>query len=390
MFFTVIFLLLQVTTSSINVLSRQQYYSSMYNDYNTRPKRLEFIHIPKAGGTVIEKVAGLGGINWGICHFMTSEEVSRMSMGIVNCPSNDDEQKSRWNDVEQFHGLVWWHLPPSYFFKYRDHLPFNPYERANLFAVVRDPYSRLISEYYYQQTWLVSDANRQKTQSVNYFNHWIKEKMEQYSHVNCDRAAKYDLLKANNSTKSYLSYDGHFIPQYDFIYDVTSQPSSSESSSSSSVSSVSPKKLVKHVLKFENIHKEFNNLMSEYGLHHLIPLPTEHVRKSVEKQLGLYNLTLENLQLIERIYKKDFEEFDYEIQSSNIPPEILERNSALAKCTDNFTIPTVHDDDDDESDDDDNVGADDSVSADTLNDDDDDDVIVDFNVDDMSPEFLRI
>jgi hypothetical protein len=378
-----IFFFLLVTSSINDVLPREQSYSTTYNAYTTRPERLEFVHIPKAGGTVIEKVAGSGGLDWGMCHFMTSEEVSRMSMGIVNCPNNDDEQKSRWNGIDQFHGLVWWHLPPSYFFKYRDRLPSNPYERANLFAVVRDPYSRLVSEYYYQQTWLVSGTDRRKTQIVNYFNLWIKEKMEQFSHVYCDKAAKHDLFKKANSTKSYLSYDGHFIPQYDFIYDVTSR-SSSESSSSSSSSS--PKKMVKHVLKFENLHFEFDNLMSEYGLHHLIPLPKEHVRKSVDKKLGLYNLTLENLELIERIYKKDFEEFGYEIQSSKIPPEILERNAALSKCsTENFILPTVYDDDDESDDDDDDDDV--NVSADSLN---DDDVIVEFNVDDLSTEFLRI
>jgi hypothetical protein len=74
--------------------------------------------------------------------------------------------------------------------------------------------------------------------------------------------------------------------------------------------------------------------MNKYGLPYnkLIPLPEEHIRPSMDKKLGLLNLTLENVQLIERIYKDDFDEFDYKIQSTQISNDILKRNSILMKC----------------------------------------------------------
>ncbi|KAL3923571.1 MAG: hypothetical protein SGILL_001584 [Bacillariaceae sp.] len=284
-------------------------------------RKLEFVHIPKTGGTVIESVAAKQGIDWTICHFLPSESVAEMSMDIIQCPESDGKQFLQWRYMQPFHGLVWWHVPPSYFFNYRDWLPGNPYVNSDLFAVVRDPYSRLISEYYYQQSWLVSPEQKAQTQDVKYFNQWIKTKLELYSHFSCDRTAKRELFKKSNATKSYLSFDGHLISQYDYIYDNSAPTNASP-----------PKKIVKHVLRFESLHQDFEALVLEYGLSRLAPLPSDHVRKSLPKKLGLYNMTLDNFHLIERVYRLDFETFGYEIKSSRVPSEILQRNQHLVKC----------------------------------------------------------
>ena len=104
-----------------------------------------------------------------------------------------------------------------------------------------------------------------------------------------------------------------------------------------------PRQIVKHVLRFESLNDDFGALMLEYGLDRLTPLPKEHVRKGLPKQLGLYNMTLENLQLIERVYRKDFEEFGYETKSSKIPTEILQRNQHLVKCKSNSEATWLQD-----------------------------------------------
>jgi hypothetical protein len=283
-------------------------------------KRLEFVHIPKTGGTVIEAVAAKGGIHWTICHFLSSSEVAAMSMNIIQCPERDDSGYSKWKEVQPFHGIVWWHLPPSYFFKYAEILPANPYFGSDMFAVVRDPYERLISEYYYQQSWLVSADKRLLTQDVRYFNEWIKTKVKTYAHSSCQRSAKSDLFQSTNATKSYLSFDGHLISQYDYVFD--------GSVGATSVAN----KVVKHVLRFENLTEQYNELMNKYGMENLTPLPRENVRKSLPKCMGLFNLTLDNLRLIERVYHRDFEEFGYKMRSSSIPRDILRRNAQLVRC----------------------------------------------------------
>ncbi|KAL3918363.1 MAG: hypothetical protein SGILL_004271 [Bacillariaceae sp.] len=233
--------------------------------------------------------------------------------------------------MQPFHGLVWWHVPPSYFFNYNEWLPGNPYVEADLFAVVRDPYERLVSEYYYQQSWLVSDDKRALTQDVKYFNQWIKSKLDLYSHFSCDRNSKRELFKQSNTTKSYLSFDGHLISQYDYIYD-----------NSAPTTSLPPRKIVKHVLRFESLKDDFEALMREYGLDRLVPLPKEHVRKGLPKLLGLYNMTLENLKLIERVYRQDFEAFGYKTKSFEIPKETLERNQHLVKCKSKSEATWLH------------------------------------------------
>jgi hypothetical protein len=298
----------------------------LLTSFYSRPKRLEFVHIPKTGGTVIEAMAAKRGIHWTICHFLPSSEVAVMSMNIIQCPERDDGEYSKWKRVKRFHDIVWWHLPPSYFFNYAEILPSNPYSGADMFAVVRNPYDRLISEYYYQQSWLVSADKRRQTQDVRYFNEWIRTKVESYAHFSCQRSAKSDLFQSTNATKSYLSFDGHLISQYDYIFDGSTRATSVAN------------KIVTNVLRFENLTEEYNELMKEYGLGDLTPLPREHVRKSLPKFLGLFNLTLDNLHLIERVYRQDFEEFGYEMRSSSIPSEILRRNAQLVRCKANMLL----------------------------------------------------
>jgi hypothetical protein len=88
---------------------------------------------------------------------------------------------------------------------------------------------------------------------------------------------------------------GHMIPQYDFVHDVDHH-----------------KKMVKHVLRFENLSEEFSTLMKQYDLP--LELPTKKIgRASHNKLLGVHNLTNENLKLIETIYWDDFVEFGYDL-----------------------------------------------------------------------------
>lgn len=77
------------------------------------------------------------------------------------------------------------------------------------------------------------------------------------------------MIPGNNE---YFSNDGHLIPQYDFVYDINHR-----------------KKIVEHVLRFENLREDFSNLMDRYDLS--IELPTKVIRASTKKELGVHNLT---------------------------------------------------------------------------------------------------
>merc|ERR1711991_1137169 len=78
--------------------------------------RIKFIHITKTGGTSIEEIGKLNGFSWG------------------------RYDKKLKNIKKKFKISPYWHIPISFFEE-------NPYNKNNiLFTVVRNPYTRIISE----------------------------------------------------------------------------------------------------------------------------------------------------------------------------------------------------------------------------------------------------
>ena len=90
-----------------------------------------------------------------------------------------------------------------------------------------------------------------------------------------------------------LSRLGHYIPQYDYVYEGS-------------------RKVIHHVLKFERLQEDFQELMAMYKLNlTLPPISRDHVRKTI-KNLGVKDLSPDVVQLIETMYHDDFRAFGYE------------------------------------------------------------------------------
>ena len=192
--------------------------------------KLMFIHIPKTAGTSIEAYGKKNNINWGR-HIKYPTPKKK-----INCP--------------------YWHIPPKYF---KDSS--NPYKEKKLFAVIRNPYDRIISEYKYRNELFNKNKKTVDKKSLNKFIHKTE-----------------NIIKKNK-----FCFDGHLIPQYEFIDDNT------------------------EVLRIENLDKEFPELMKKYNY------PVEKLGNSFKTSLRVTkeDLDKKSIDIINRIYQKDFERFGY-------------------------------------------------------------------------------
>jgi len=224
------------------------------------PRKLKFIHITKNAGTSIENIAQEAKINWG-----------------------------RFDEDLKFLSKTFWHQPFTF-----DNHPLKQrkiIENNDLFAVVRNPYTRCISEYYCKWGG-PKNVNGTREQLNNY----LQNKLTKIHTLQ----KKYAVLLQNQteSGKFFNKYEeiwhrasyGHFFPQYAYIYRENGT------------------QYVKNVIKFENLQQEFNSLMQKYNLKMRL---NRHDNKSRSNKLTVNDLAPKTKELIYQVYKKDFELFGY-------------------------------------------------------------------------------
>lgn len=184
-------------------------------------KELKFIHICKNAGTSIENIGKVNNINWG-----------RYDLFYKNC--SIDKQ-------------TWWHKV------------IKKNNNYDWFMVVRNPYDRIISEFY---------CPYDKIDKINFTK---------------DEFNKYIQMKIRKRE----TQQGHYMPQYLHL----------------------DSNITLHILKFENLDEEFNNLMKLYNLD--IKL-NRHDNKSIKHKYTVEDLDMRSILFINGTYNKDFEYFSYE------------------------------------------------------------------------------
>lgn len=194
---------------------------------------LKFIHITKTGGTSIENVGSKHSLKWG-----------RYDNGYLN-----KFQRRKYKNKSV------WHVPLRYFKE-------NPYNNKILFTVVRNPYTRCISEFYcpWGGKSNPNDCSKEK------FNKWIQTKLSE---------------KGND----------HFLPQYIYIYS-------------------KGMKIVKHILYFEKLKKDFNKLMKKYNINCILNQKDNRARDI--KKFQVKDFDKKTIKMINKKYSKDFKYFNYE------------------------------------------------------------------------------
>jgi len=266
--------------------------------WSGKVRRLEFVHIPKTAGTAIEQAALAQGVEWGYLHF-----------------SFDNGKGTRQNSNETVsfrkrYGGFPWHIPPCLLGHQNQKIVSeNPYqaknasnEQVDLFAVVRNPYDRLISEYRYFKLMV----RKSKNSGAYQMNQFVQKKLQ-----TVEVALRQKLLQSNDTchldsyTTDFFQDKGHYIPQYDYVY-------------ATNVATNETAQMIPHVLKYESLQEDFAALMQRYGLQH-IQLAESKEHRTLETQPGQQDLTPshlspENIRKINQIYRNDFIAFGYDMK----------------------------------------------------------------------------
>ena len=215
---------------------------------------LKFVHIPKNAGTSIENSALKKNIFWGFRDWSKKKDNK-----LIENSWKSFKTKGKWINRSTNNpmpnnktGCYPWHKTP-------DELGKTIYkEEDDLFCVVRNPYSKIISAYKYAHG---------KKSSKEGLNQFIKEKL-------------------TNFNKNERWNGCHILPQYKYTHGNIK---------------------CNHILKFENLDEDFKKLNEKYNIYN-INLPKNNKSKS---KLNISDLTQESKDLIYKVYKKDFELYGY-------------------------------------------------------------------------------
>jgi len=196
----------------------------------------------KNGGTAIERTAAAGGINWGLCHFLKHP----------NCPGTTP-------DLSKPRGSIWHN--PLIRLMYGDD--------AALFSVVRNPYERTLSYYYYVHR---GKNDIDKWDDTEHLNEFVK-----------------DRLGRNRFT-------GYFYPAFCYIFETAGDQHF---------------QVADYVLRFEDLDNEFEELMKEFSLN--IKLGYTNTRRK-DAKMGVEAFSDESIALINNYFYNDFIAFGYDMK----------------------------------------------------------------------------
>jgi hypothetical protein len=208
-----------------NYTNNKRNYIELKGGEKEELKELKFIHITKNAGTSIEEA--------GIKH------------------------KIEWGKFHKEYG--WYHKPFSKIDKKLQ-------DKYDWFVVVRNPYARMLSEFYCM--W--GGVYNYYTITKDYMNTFLIYRIK-------------NIDESDNKC--------HYVEQYKYIYgdNITCKI---------------------HILYFEKLEEHFNNLMKKYGLEHIKLEKTN--TKPIAIPFTINDFSDELIELINNVYDNDFKLFGYE------------------------------------------------------------------------------
>ena len=200
-------------------------------------EKIIFIHIPKTAGSAIE---------------------------LLLLKSKKNVYKNKFYGISKFnnHSKAMHHLTAK---DLKSIL--NNYNDFFKFTIIRNPYSKLISEYYWCE---VENMGYKSKQSFDKFLDDI------------------EIIVNNNKYEDSIYYD-HFMPQYFFVYDENKDI------------------IVDYIGKYEKLNESVQFIKSKFNITSELPIFEKYINRMTNKII----LNESQKNRIYNLYKKDFQLFDY-------------------------------------------------------------------------------
>lgn len=232
-------------------------------------KRLELIHIPKTGGSTLEALAAAHNVSWGTCHYLSRLLVP----GGRICPPHQSPPPSPHHPQTL---ASHWHTPLSF-------MKTNPplwTRNATFFMVVRNPYTRILSEWNYN-----SPGGSEQRTNATFLNTELSKILRLVYEAGQNRNETTGLPVR---VRQYCIWDCHYIPQTDYlVQDV-------------------------HILRQETLADDFRMLAHRYQLGNWTfpkkPTNLGHGKMTVD------DLTPATQGWIVKAYAQGFENFGYSVE----------------------------------------------------------------------------
>lgn len=234
--------------------------------------KIEFIHIPKTGGTAAEVLAASHNVAWGACHWLPYVEAPN-----GKCPRNNTREFFHHPDLPP--SFSSWHVPIQYYNTPQHPNLFQWYKNASLFAIVRNPYDRMVSEWNYASTskkMLLNDAQA--------MNEYLSKSI-----------AKLQFAVDNQHYKWWQQGD-HWVRQVEYLTNIEEHGG--------------PDHI--YILHYEDLTNEFACLMRTFDMNWTWPSTKMNEARG---HLTAANLTEETKKLIASYYALDFESLGYDTEN---------------------------------------------------------------------------